>query len=64
TPNNGTDKIQTRYQELRRTNRQYRYLTLLKRFHASDSPTLAPGQLTLRCITCPQPGVNLEVNWK
>ncbi|KAI0309363.1 hypothetical protein OF83DRAFT_1179718 [Amylostereum chailletii] len=51
--------------ELGHVNRQYQHITLLKRFGAwNTTKSLQPGQLSLFCVACPQPGVNLKPDWK
>src|SRR5271156_2544519 len=50
--------------ELIRVNRQMRKLQVSKRFGVIYTPVSTPGSLTLFCPSCPQPGINLPVNWK
>lgn len=48
--------------------RQWRHLHLLKRagrgYDAEGANGTNPGELTLLCPACPQPGINLGPNWK
>ncbi|KAJ8475268.1 hypothetical protein ONZ45_g15673 [Pleurotus djamor] len=57
----------TRYKAFLRMIRQYRHIMLLKRAgrgNINDGVSnIAPGELALTCIACPQPGVNLPTNW-
>ena len=41
-----------------------RKLEVSKRFGAIYLQYSPPGSLTLFCPSCPQPGINLPVNWK
>jgi hypothetical protein len=50
--------------ELIRVNQQMRKLQVLKHFGGIYMAVSAPGSLTLFCPSCPQPGINLPVNWK
>ena len=56
------------YTELRRLSRQWRWLKQLKwagyAHRGAEAPPLQPGQLTLFCPACPQPGKNLPESWK
>jgi KDZ transposase family protein len=56
------------YREFRRMSRIWRWMKRLKWAGFSNNDTLAsqvePGQLTIFCPACPQPGVNLPDNWK
>ena len=55
-----------RYRELMRALRQWRDLTSRRRAGLPFDRTveLRPGSLALFCPACPQPGVNLPVNWR
>jgi hypothetical protein len=53
--------------ELMRVSRQWRDLINRKRFgwaHKKPEPDGLEGSLALFCPACPQPGINLEENWK
>ena len=50
--------------ELIRVNWQMRKLQVLKCFGEVYTAVSAFGSLTLLCPSCPQPGINLFVNWK
>jgi hypothetical protein len=50
--------------ELIRVNRQMRKLQVSKRFGGIYMAVSTPGSLALFCPSCPQPGINLPVNWK
>ncbi|KAF7317939.1 hypothetical protein MKEN_00882100 [Mycena kentingensis (nom. inval.)] len=56
-----------RYQVFLRMVREYRHLLALKRAGRGHAPSgvdgTAPGELALRCLACPRPGVNLPDNW-
>jgi len=56
--------IQNRYMELIRVSRQMRKLQNLKRFGGIYKESSAPGNLTIFCPSCPQPGINLPPDWK
>jgi hypothetical protein len=49
-----------------RVSRQWRDLQARKQFGFGYDDDVEPsnGDLTFFCPTCPQPGVNLPVNWK
>jgi hypothetical protein len=50
--------------ELIRVSRQMRKLQNLKRFGAVyHDQSSTPGNLTIFCPSCPQPGINLPANW-
>ncbi|KAI0309774.1 hypothetical protein OF83DRAFT_1071507, partial [Amylostereum chailletii] len=54
-----------RHVKLGHVNCQYRHITLLKHFGAwNTTKSLQPGQLSLFCVACPQPGINLKPDWK
>jgi hypothetical protein len=50
--------------ELIRVNRQMRKLQVSKCFGGIYMAVSTPGSLALFCPSCPQPGINLPVNWK
>jgi hypothetical protein len=50
--------------ELIRVNQQIRKLQVSKRFGGIYMAVSTPGTLALFCPSCPQPGINLPVNWK
>jgi hypothetical protein len=52
-----------RYMELMRVSRQMRKLQNSKRFGAVYNESATPGNLTIFCPSCPQPGVNLPPDW-
>ena len=59
---------QDRYKELLRVSREWNDLQNRKRAGFAHDPQLAaenkPGSLAVFCPACPQPGINLPVNWK
>jgi hypothetical protein len=57
---------QNRYRELLRCTRQWRNLKARKwnGFGQNDNREPGPGQLTMTCPACPQPGLNLPEDWK
>src|SRR5882762_9875741 len=57
-------KKQNRYQELIRVSRQMRKLQASKRFGEVYGKSTSPGNLTLFCPSCPQPGINLPPDWR
>ena len=56
------------YREFRRMSRIWRWMKRLKWAGFGNKDTKAsdvrPGQLTIFCPACPQPGVNIPENWK
>jgi hypothetical protein len=50
--------------ELIRVNRQMRKLQVSKHFGGIYTAVSTSGSLALFCPSCPQPGINLPVNWK
>jgi hypothetical protein len=50
--------------ELIRVNWQMRKLQVSKCFGGIYMAVSTPGSLALFCPSCPQPGINLPVNWK
>ncbi|PBK60375.1 hypothetical protein ARMSODRAFT_1026563 [Armillaria solidipes] len=66
--NTDVDVPKTHYRSFFRMVRQYHHLCLMKRFgcgHVENSiDTTGPEELALRCLACPQPGVNLPEGWE
>ncbi|KAK7016199.1 hypothetical protein VNI00_018964 [Paramarasmius palmivorus] len=65
----GCRDIKDRYDSFRKVTRQWRYLKMLKRGGLGNDQTrrledIRPGELAVRCIACPQPGVNLPLGWQ
>jgi hypothetical protein len=62
-----TNLHQDRYEALLRMSRQYRHLIALKRAGRAHDITgtlgTKPGELAVVCPACPQPGMNLPVDW-
>ena len=62
-----TNLHQDRYEPLLRMSRQYRHLIALKRAGRAHDITgtlgTKPGELAVVCPACPQPGMNLPVDW-
>jgi hypothetical protein len=60
--------VTNRYHELRRLAREWRWLKKIKwggyAHTLADVNSPKPGELTLFCPACPQPGVNLREDWK
>jgi len=56
------------YQALRRLSRTWRWMKKLKwagfGHKQADAMTPAPGELSVFCPACPQPGINLAENWQ
>lgn len=50
--------------ELIRVSRQMGKLQILKRFGSIYQESTTPGNLTIFCPSCPQPGINLPPDWK
>jgi hypothetical protein len=57
-------QMKNRYQEMIRVNRQMRKLEVSKRFGLIYDESSSPGNFTIFCPACPQPGVNLPPGWK
>ncbi|KAG1859495.1 hypothetical protein C8R48DRAFT_574994, partial [Suillus tomentosus] len=54
--------LQDRYWELMRVARQWRHLKLLKwNGFSHETKEVKPGDLTLFCLACPQPGINVTL---
>jgi len=68
TNNTGVSVPKTKYRALSRMFLQWRHLKLLKwagRGHDSTGPEgTNPGELALRCPSCPYPEINLPPNWR
>ncbi|GLB37210.1 hypothetical protein LshimejAT787_0402610 [Lyophyllum shimeji] len=64
----GVTQVPDLYRELRRLSREWRWLKKIKWAgfgHENRDPmNPAPGELSIFCPTCPQPGVNLPPDWK
>ncbi|KAJ7788496.1 hypothetical protein B0H14DRAFT_3576895 [Mycena olivaceomarginata] len=69
TNNTGLDPSRDRYEEFLRMTRQWQHLMLLKRAGRAHDPcedriaATKASELALLCPACPQPGINLPVNW-
>ncbi|KAJ3501460.1 hypothetical protein NLJ89_g9327 [Agrocybe chaxingu] len=68
TDNTGLQKPKSRYRALSRIFLQWRHLKLLKWAGRAHDPAgvdgTAPGELALRCPSCPHPGINLPSDWE
>lgn len=53
-----------RYAELCRVSRQWRNLKHRRWFWKLSNENAGRGEMAIFCAACPQPGVNLEENWK
>ncbi|KAL0577210.1 hypothetical protein V5O48_004776 [Marasmius crinis-equi] len=58
-----------RYDEFVRVMRIWRYVKMLKRAGVGIDPTrsikdVGPGQLAVRCLACPRPGINVPEDWQ
>ncbi|KAF8191380.1 hypothetical protein BJ912DRAFT_849516 [Pholiota molesta] len=66
--NTGTTAVPDRYRAFMRMVRQYRHIKMLKRAGRGHEPSGAAGthprECAVLCPACPQPGVNLDSNWK
>ncbi|KAG1838555.1 hypothetical protein F4604DRAFT_1572198 [Suillus subluteus] len=60
------DSVPDRYRELMRASRQWRDLMNRKRFGFGHDTEVNPGtgDLALFCAACPQPGINMPVDWQ
>ncbi|KAH9936214.1 uncharacterized protein B0H18DRAFT_852415, partial [Fomitopsis serialis] len=56
--------VKNRYREFLSSHRQFTYIQTLKRFAVNVQSKPDPGSLALRCPACPQPGVNMDPDWK
>lgn len=57
-------RFQERYREFMAVFCQWTFLRALKRCGLSVSPILPPGALTIFCLACPQPTINMSPGWK
>lgn len=68
TINTGINCLKSRYHALMRMNLQWRHLKMLKwagRANVDNGvATTQPGDLAIRCPSCPRPNVNLPVGWE
>ena len=68
TKNDGINVPTSRYRSLFRMIMQWRHLRLLKWAGRAHDPAgveaMSPGQLAIRCPSCPHPGINLPDGWK
>ncbi|KAF7967636.1 hypothetical protein HWV62_33617 [Athelia sp. TMB] len=68
TDNTGTEEVPDRYEELLRIIREWRNLKLLKRAGRGHDPAgvsaTKEGECAVLCPACPQPGKNLDFNWR
>jgi hypothetical protein len=68
TDNTGLDTPKPRYRALMRMSIQWKHLKMEKRGgRAHDNAGIegtAPGELAVRCPSCPHPGINLLAGWK
>ncbi|KAJ3500706.1 hypothetical protein NLJ89_g9679 [Agrocybe chaxingu] len=66
--NTGLRRPKSRYRALYRIVLQWRHLKLLKWGGRAHDPAgvgaTAPGELALRCPSCPHPGINLPDDWE
>ncbi|KAK7014754.1 hypothetical protein VNI00_019289 [Paramarasmius palmivorus] len=65
----GCFDIKDHYDVFRKVTRQWRYIKMLKRAGIGNDRSrslddIKPGELAVRCIACPQPGVNLPTDWQ
>ena len=58
--------LQDRYRELMRVSRQYNDIKVRKWFGFGHRADVRPqnGELAIFCASCPQPGINLPMDWK
>ncbi|KAK0431313.1 hypothetical protein EV421DRAFT_1893382 [Armillaria borealis] len=60
--------FQDHYQTFLRVVREWRHIHALKQFGCGHEPGgiegTCPGELTLHCLACPQPSINLPPNWR
>jgi hypothetical protein len=68
TNNTGIGTPKSKYRPLFRMSLQWRHLKLLKwagRAHDSTGPEgTSPGELALRCPSCPYPEINIPLGWQ
>ncbi|KAK7024597.1 hypothetical protein VNI00_016158 [Paramarasmius palmivorus] len=67
----GLGGLKDRYEAFVRVVRQWRYLKMLKRGGIGNVPSatrdlsrIPRGSLSLRCLACPRPGVNIPNDWR
>ncbi|KAG6848447.1 hypothetical protein H0H93_016880 [Arthromyces matolae] len=67
TDNTGLKFLKSRYKALQRVLLQWRHLVMLKRggraHHPSGADGTEDGELAVRCLTCPHPGINIPEGW-
>jgi len=68
TTNTGINCPKSRYRALMRMNLQWRHLKMLKWAGSANIPdgvaSTQPGDLAIRCPSCPRPNINLPVGWE
>ncbi|TDL14508.1 hypothetical protein BD410DRAFT_733990, partial [Rickenella mellea] len=68
TDNTGTQKLKERYKEWLRCVHEYRHVYIAKRSARGHDPggvqATKPGECTVECPACPQPGRNLPEGWE
>jgi len=68
TINTGINCPKSRYRALMRMNLQWRHLKMLKWAGRANVPdgvaSTQPGDLAIRCPSCPRPNVNLPIGWE
>ncbi|KAH9884219.1 hypothetical protein C8Q73DRAFT_644132 [Cubamyces lactineus] len=64
TDNVAPKTVPDRYRELSNSAREFAYLRQCKRAGEMPGKTTTRGSLTVKCPCCPQPGINMRVNWK
>ncbi|KAH9915598.1 uncharacterized protein BXZ73DRAFT_43076 [Epithele typhae] len=60
------DKVPDPYDAFRRVHRMFEHLTMKKRaghYHGVKIPNRSSDDLTVACLTCPLPSVNLPLDW-
>ncbi|KDQ48911.1 hypothetical protein JAAARDRAFT_144255, partial [Jaapia argillacea MUCL 33604] len=56
--------VKDRYRELMMAERQYSYIRALKRNDLDVAKRLPLDSLAVLCPACPQPGINMDPNWR
>ncbi|KDQ50022.1 hypothetical protein JAAARDRAFT_142578 [Jaapia argillacea MUCL 33604] len=56
--------VKDRYRELMMAEHQYSYIRALKRNNLDVAKQLPLDSLTVLCPACPQPGINMDLNWR
>ncbi|KIL54859.1 hypothetical protein M378DRAFT_91785, partial [Amanita muscaria Koide BX008] len=66
TDNTGLIQVKDRYKEFLRMTHEWRHLKMMKRAgrRHDDSGAKKEGSCAILCPACPQPGINLPVNWE